>query len=207
MSEIQNKRSRTQRLRTKQLTLMAVLTAVMIVLGYVNIPMPAGLSITFNMIPVAVAAIVMGVWGGVAMGAVFGTISFLQCFGIVGFSPMGSVLAGVSVPLCFIQRVVTRVLMGLITALVFKALRKRCNLHLSCLATGFSAAFFNTLFFMSALVLLFGGTEYMQEKMAGRAFLAYLVASVGLNGLVEMATSAVLTGVLGVALKKARMIA
>ena len=40
------------------LVLLALLVAILIVLGYVNIPQPAGLSITFNMIPVAIAAIV-----------------------------------------------------------------------------------------------------------------------------------------------------
>ena len=106
--------------RTRQLTLMALLIAVMVVLGMVNIPQPAGLSITFNMIPVAVAAIAMGLWGGTAMGAVFGLISFLQCFGVCGTSPMGAILAEVSVPLSFVQRFATRALMGFLTALVYR---------------------------------------------------------------------------------------
>ncbi len=194
--------------RIKQLALMGILTAVMIVLGVVNIPMPAGLSITFNMIPVAIAGIAMGLWGGTAMGAVFGTISFLQCFGILGTSAMGAQLVAVA-PwwLSFIQRFVTRVMMGFMTALLFKVLSSRIrNTYLNCALTGFAAAFLNTLFFMSALVLLFGNTEYMKNAMAGRSFLVYLVASVGVNGLIEMAVSAVLTGAIGVALKKARMI-
>ena len=105
------------------------------------------------------------------------------------------------------QRFVTRVLMGFLTALIYKTLKGRMrNTYLHGAITGFSAAFLNTLLFMSALVLLFGHTEYLQGKMAGRAFLAYIVASVGVNGLVEMATAAVLTGAIGVALKKARLI-
>ena len=88
------KRTRTD--RVKKLVLMGLLTAVMVVLGYVNIPMPFGLSITFNMIPVAIGGIAMGLWGGTAMGAVFGMISFLQCFGICGSSGMGAQLVAVA---------------------------------------------------------------------------------------------------------------
>ena len=45
------------------MTLLAMLVAVLVVLAFVNIPMPMGLSITFNMIPVAIAGIAMGVAG------------------------------------------------------------------------------------------------------------------------------------------------
>ncbi len=191
---------------TVKLTLFALLTALLIVLGYVNIPQPAGLSITFNMIPVAIAAIAMGVGGGALMGGVFGLISFLQCFGLVGFSGMGAVLVGISPVLCFIQRFVSRVLVGVLAALVYKGLHKRMNAYFSCMITGFSAAFFNTLFFMSSLVLLFGHTEYIQGLMAGRGVIAFIIASVGINAVVEMIVAAVVTGAVGAALKKARLI-
>ena len=191
---------------TGKLTLFALLTALLVVLGYVNIPQPAGLSITFNMIPVAIAAIAMGVGGGALMGGVFGFISFLQCFGLVGYSGMGAVLVGISPVLCFIQRFCSRVLVGVLAALVYKALSKRVSVHLSCLITGFSAAFFNTLFFMSSLVLLFGSTEYIQGLMAGRGVIAFIIASVGINAVVEMIVAAVVTGAVGAALKKARLI-
>ena len=191
---------------TLKLTLYALLTALLIVLGYVNIPQPAGLSITFNMIPVAIAAIALGVWGGAIIGGVFGLISFLQCFGLIGYSGMGAVLVGISPVLCFIQRFCSRVLVGILTALVYRALRKRMNIHLCCVITGFAAAFFNTLFFMSSLVLLFGQTEYIQGLMAGRGVLAFIVASVGINAVVEMVVAALVTGAVGAALKKARLI-
>ena len=72
--------------------------------------------------------------------------------------------------------------------------------------TGFSAAFFNTLLFMSSLVLLFGNTEYIQNMMAGRGVIAFIVASVGINAVVEMAVAALVTSAVGVALRKARLI-
>ena len=195
-----------------RMTLLAMLVAVLIVLAFVNIPMPAGLSITFNMIPVAIAAMAMGIPGGMIVGGAFGLISFLQCYGICGVSGMGVALVTANpgfgfACLMFVQRFVSRVLVGLLAAVVWRGMRKtRAPLYAQGLVTGFSAAFFNTLFFMTLLVLLFRQTTYMQNAMAGKTVLAYLVASVGVNAVVEMAVAAVVTGAAGVALKKARMI-
>ena len=59
---------------------------------------------------------------------------------------------------------------------------------------------------MTSLVWIFGNTEYMQNSMAGRGMLAYIVAAVGVNGVVEMLVSTVLTGAIGSALYKAGFI-
>ncbi|MBQ1860224.1 MAG: ECF transporter S component [Clostridia bacterium] len=198
---------RTSTTQIKHLTLLAMLTALLVVLAMVNIPQPAGLSITFNMIPVAIAAIAMSIPGGAIIGGVFGLISFLQCFGIVGYSAMGAALVSVSPFLMFIQRFVSRVLVGVITALIYRALKRRnVKDHLAFTITGFSAAFFNTLFFMSLLVLLFGSTEYLQNLMAGRGVLTFIIASVGINAVVEMIVAAVVTAAVGIALKKSKLI-
>lgn len=192
-----------KKLSTRDFVLLALLVAVLIVLGYVNIPQPAGLSITFNMIPVAIAAIVIGPVGGAIIGGAFGLISFLQCFGICGFSGMGAALAGVNPFLAFVQRFFPRLIDGLALGYIYRLLRPRTNVYVACAVTGFFAAFLNTLLFMTSLVWLFGSTEYMQTSMAGRGMLAYIVAAVGVNGLVEMLVSTVLTGAVGSALEKA----
>ncbi len=191
---------------TRDFVLLALLVAVLIVLGMVNIPQPAGLSITFNMIPVAIAAIALGVRGGAIIGGAFGLISFLQCFGIFGFSGMGAALVEISPFLSFVQRFCSRLLVGVFTALVYRFMRKHTGVHVSSVVTGFCAAFLNTLFFMSALVLLFGQTEYLQNMIAGRSVMAFIIASVGINAVVEMIVAAVLTGAISAALHKARLI-
>ncbi len=202
----------TRRTKLARMTLLAMLVAVLIVLAYVNIPMPMGLSITFNMIPVAIAAMAMGLPGGMIIGGAFGLISFLQCYGIFGVSGMGVALVTANpgfgfACLMFIQRFVSRVLVGVLAALVYRGIsRTKAPLYVRGLATGFAAALFNTIFFMTLLVLLFSQTAYMQNAMAGRSVLAYLVASVGVNAVVEMIVAAVVTGAAGVALKKARLI-
>ena len=192
-----------KKLSTRNFVLLALLVAVLIVLAYVNIPQPAGLSITFNMIPVAIAAIAIGPLGGAIIGGAVGLISFLQCFGICGFSGMGAALAAINPFLAFVQRFFPRLIDGLLLGFIYRFLRPRTNVYAACAITGFCAAFLNTLLFMTSLVWLFGNTEYMQNSMAGRGMLTYIVAAVGVNGLVEMLVSTVLTGAVGSALEKA----
>ena len=199
-----NKRGRG---KVARMTLLARLVAILIVLAYVNIPMPMGLSITFNMIPVAIAAIAMGLPGGMIVGGAFGLISFLQCFGIFGTSALGAALVNVSPVLMFIQRFVSRLMVGVLAALVYKAMCKtKAPIYVRGAVTGFSAAFFNTLFFMTLLVLFFGNTEKLAGPIAEKGVLMYIITSVGINAVVEMAVAALVTGAAAAALKKARLL-
>ncbi len=195
-----------KRLSTRNFVLMALLIAVQVVLGFVNIPMPGGLHIVFNMIPMAIAAIAMGPAGGAVIGGAFGLVSFLQCFGICGISGMGAVLAGINPFLAFVQRFFPRLIDGFLLGFIFRFLKHRTNVYAGCAVTGFFAAFLNTLLFMTSLVWIFGNTEYIRSSMAGRGLLAYIVASVGINGLVEMVVSTALTAAIGTALHKSRFI-
>lgn len=71
------------RFTTAQLTLLGLMAAILLLmaytpLGYLNI---GPLAISFNVIPVAISAVVLGPVGGAVAGAIFGLTSFLQCIG------------------------------------------------------------------------------------------------------------------------------
>ena len=59
---------------------------------------------------------------------------------------------------------------------------------------------------MLALVLLFGNTAEVQGMVGGKSFLLFIVTSVGINSVIEIVISTVLTGAVGTALKKAKLI-
>lgn len=200
---------KTKKLSTKQLTVLGLMIAVLVLmsytpLGYLNI---GPLAITFNMIPVAIAAIACGPLGGTVLGAVFGLTSFGQCIGIGGVSAMGATLFSISPVLAFIQRFVPRFLDGWLLGYLFRWLRKATkNTTLAGYITGFLSAFLNTVFFMVALVVLFGNTEYVKNLIGGRNIIVFICAFVGVNAICEMISATILTGVISVALKKARLI-
>lgn len=192
----------------RALVILSLMTALLILFSFTPIgTIPIGpLSITLNIIPVAIAAITLGAWGGLAMGCVFGVLSFLQCLGIGVPSGMGVILFGINPFLAFVQRFVPRALDGLLVGLLYQGFSKRAGNTPACFVAGFFSAFLNTLFFMSALVLLFGNTEYVQGLIAGRSILLFVVAFVGVNAVVEMLVSTVVTGLVGSALFHAKLL-
>ncbi|MDO5538573.1 MAG: ECF transporter S component [Eubacteriales bacterium] len=197
-----------RKLTTSQLTILGLMTALLLLmaytpLGYLNI---GPLAITFNVIPVAVSAIALGPVGGAIAGGVFGLTSFLQCIGIGGTSAMGVVLFEINPILAFIQRFVPRVLDGLLIGYIFNAVRRHQSIYIACAVTGFCSAFLNTLFFMLALVVLYGNTEYVQGLMGGKNVIVFICTFVGINAVCEMLSSTILTGAVGAALYKARFL-
>ncbi|MGN0608771.1 MAG: ECF transporter S component, partial [Oscillospiraceae bacterium] len=197
-----------KKLNVKQLVIAGLLTAILLLmaytpLGYLNI---GPLAITFNIIPVAVAAITLGPVGGAVVGAVFGLTSFLQCIGVGGTSAMGAILFGINPFLAFVQRFIPRVLDGLLLGFIYKGVSKLWNSYGACFVTGFCSAFLNTALFMTSLVLLFGNTEYMQELMGGKNILVFICTFVGINAVCEMISATVVTGAVGSALLKARLV-
>lgn len=194
--------------KPRELTLLGLLTAILLVmsytpLGYLNI---GPLAITFNMIPVAIAAISLGPVGGGITGAVFGVTSFLQCMGIGGSSAMGVILFEINPFLAFVQRFVPRVLTGLLIGFIYKGVKKAANHTVASFVTGFCAAFLNTVLFMLALVWLFGNTQYLQEIINGQNILLFICTFVGINAVFEMIASTAVTGILGKVLEKAKLI-
>ena len=194
--------------KTRQLTVLGLLTGILLLmaytpLGYLNI---GPLAISFNVIPVALAAITLGPAGGAAAGAVFGLTSFLQCIGVGGVSSMGVVLFGINPVLAFIQRFVPRLLDGLLLGYIFRGVKKASKARLGCFFTGFFSAFLNTLCFMTALGVLFGNTEYMQGLIGGKNIILFVCGFVGINAVCEMVSSTIITGAVGFALLKARLI-
>ena len=198
---------KTKKMDTRRLVLLAMLSGILLVmsftpLGYLNI---GPLAISLNMIPVAIGAVALGPGGGAFLGAVFGVTSCLQCVGIGGTSAMGVILFEISPVLTIVQRFVTRTLAGLLTGFVYRTLEKR-HFRVSAYVAGFSAALLNTVLFMTALVLLFGNTEYLQNLIAGRNVLVFAVTFVGINAVVELLAATVVVGTVCTALKKLKLI-
>ncbi len=270
---------------TRQLVILGLMTALVLIFSLTPIgSIPIGpLSITLNVIPVAISAVALGPIGGAVMGSVFGLFSFLQCFGVGVPSAMGEILVNISPFAAFVQRFVPRALDGLLVGFIFKGVsslksvrsyyivtgivsalfgfalfmsgmlllnydkdgkykmndqmrefigtptmfayacifvallsffigymivssKKLTQTQVACAIAGFCTALLNTVFFMSALVILFGDTDYMKELIAGRSILLFVVTFVGVNALFEMITTTVITAAVGAALFKAKLI-
>ncbi len=185
---------------------LAVLAAIVVVmsltpLGYLKI---GPLSIALVIIPVVTGAMVLGPGAGAFMGLVFGVTSFAQCFGMDAF---GTTLCSISPVYTFITCIPTRVLAGYLCAVVFKAVKRalseKKSSDVAFPVAAVCGALFNTVLFMSSLVLLFGKTEFIQGLMAQNgtnSFVMFIIIMVGLNGVVEIASCLVVASALSKAL-------
>ena len=193
---------------TSQLTILGLMSGILFLmaytpLGYLNI---GPLAITFNVIPVAICAVVLGPVGGAIAGAVFGLTSFLQAMGIGGTSVLGSAFFQISPFLTVIQCFVPRILDGICIGFIYRGVHRKANTYVSCAVTGFFSAFLNTLFFMSSMILLFGQSEYLQNMIGGQNVILFCCAMVGVNAISEMVSSTIITAAVGTALSKAHLI-
>ncbi|MBQ5678028.1 MAG: ECF transporter S component [Clostridia bacterium] len=192
---------RARRKRTLFLVQNALLTALIVLMaftpiGYLQIGV---VKMTFIMVPVAVGAITLGEKSGAFLGLVFGITSFIQCFGLDAF---GTTLFGINPAYTFIMCLVPRVLMGYLCGVAYKLIARKKK-KFALVFASFLAPVLNTVFFMSLLLLFFGNSDYIQGIRNGAELWPFLVAFVGLNGVMEIATTTVIAPPVASAVKKA----
>lgn len=178
----------TTNFRTLRMVQLALLIAIIIImnltpLGYIR---TLGLSITIVGIPVIIGAIVLGPAAGAILGGVFGITSFIQCFGL---EPFGTMLFGINPVFTFIICMVPRILMGGLTGLIFKSIKKVDKTKgISFAVTGLLGSLLNTILFMSALVLFFYKTPQIQQfstELGSTNVFAFVILFVGFNIVAE----------------------
>ncbi len=189
--------------KSGNLAIMALITALIFVLQFVTVPLGA-ITVSLSMVPVAIAAIAMGPSYGFLAGAIWGLASMLKA--LMGSSGMTTILFNMdplrTIIICFIPRMLDGYLVGWI----YRLFRKRLGVLVSGSIAGFCSAFLNTVFFMSAIVLLFGHTEYLMNMMAGRNVIIFICSIIAGNAIFEMLVAAIVTGPVAYALSKAKLI-
>lgn len=187
--------------KTYELVLLALLLAIELIfaftpLGYLRVGI---VEITFMTLPIAISAMLINERASLILGCVFGLTSFIQCFGI---SPFGTTLCTIdplrTFVLCFIPRALMGYLSGLIFKLVSRIDKKKI---LSFIASAFSAAFLNTLFFLLTFILLFGNESITIGEetydIAKMSIIQIVVFIVGVNGLIEAGVCTVVSAAIG----------
>ena len=142
---------------------------------------------------------------GAWLGLIFGATSFYQA--VTGSSAFSTMLFNINPIYAFLLCIPTRVLMGFLTGVIFKAAQKVDKKKTVCyFVGGFFAAFLNTLFFMGVLLICYWNTEFIQginETLGGLNPLMFVVAFVGVNGALEMPSSCIVGGIVSKAVNRA----
>jgi Predicted membrane protein len=188
---------------------LAVLAAILIVMGFTPLgylKVNPAMTITFNMIPVVIGAIVLGPSGGAILGLVFGLTSFSQA--LTGADVLGTMLlnqSALSAVLLFVMCVVPRVLAGLLPGLLFRALNKGANDEppvelrrmMAIVLTTLCGSVANTVFFISAFVGFFGTNELVTSAFGTTSIWSIVLVLLTINALVEAVVCAVVGTTIG----------
>lgn len=189
--------------KIRKLTANGLLAAVICIVSFLPLR-TMGLEITFSMVPVAIGACLFGPSSGAILGAVFGTVSFLQCF---GYSVFGTALLEMNFFYTLLICIPTRAAAGFLAGLLAKALKKVCKTNLLGYTAGCIAApVLNTVFFMSAICLFFYNTDYIRgfaQLLGSNNVFTFILLFVGINGLVEIIAGFIIALPVSKALSKA----
>ena len=181
----------------RTLTRLALLVAIELVMKAVGLgSVPVGpLYMSFLTLPIAVGAL---------LGGVFGAVSFYDA--VTGASAMTGALFQVSPVNTFILCVGMRVLMGVCVGLIFNAVKNFDKPGTwSYIVSAMCAPALNTLFFMGYIVLAFYGCDYVQNLVSVKGAanpLMFVVLLVGVQGVAEFLVSGILGGIVARAVHK-----
>ncbi len=193
----------TRRGYTLYLAQLAILIAILLFLevtglGFIRTP---GLEFTIMSVPVIVGAITLGPLAGTVLGGVFGLTSFWEA--LSGKSAFGATLLNLNPVGTLLTAVPTRILMGLLCALLFRFLRDRMrNRSLPYFLSALAGSLLNTVLFMGMFVLFFFNTDFVRgiaQSLGTTNVFAFIAAFVGIQGLAE----AVICTVIGSAVSRA----
>lgn len=197
---------RTRRVSATYLTELSLLVAIIILMaftpiGYIKV---FAVEITLIVVPVAVGAITLGPKAGAVLGGVFGATSFIRCFGLNAF---GTMLLSINPFGAFVTCFIARILVGWFTGLIYAVL-KRTNVKevTSILISSLCCPLLNTVLFMSSTILFFYNTEPIQNIAATLGTtnpITFVIAFVGINGLVEAFACFLVGGAISQGLNKA----
>ena len=187
--------------KTKRLVILAVFSAIIVVMAFTVGYIPLGfMNATIIHIPVIIGAILLGPLEGGILGFVFGLTSLINntvrpnitSFVFTPFYSLDPRFSGSfkSILICFVPRI----LIGIIAALLFRALMKtKLNKGISLAVTGFVGSMVNTIFVMGGIYFLYGESYAEAKGMGFSALFKVIMGVVGVNGVPEAIVAAILT--------------
>ena len=186
------------RTKTRKMAELAIFVAVILVMKITGLSsIPVGpLVMTLTMIPIAIGAMLLGPVEGAFLGFIYGLMSLYDA--MTGKSAMTAFFFQLNPFATVILCVGMRTLVGLLTGLIFRALKKVDKDKTFCYyAGGLAAPVLNTVFFMGFIVLIFYRTDYVQNlvsKVGATNPLMFVILQVGPQGLVEWVTGLIVGG-------------
>ena len=194
-----------KRTNTRQMVLLALFTAILILLGFtplglIDLPL---IKATILHVPVIVGAILLGPKSGLFLGTVFGVISLakntmapsLLSFAFSPVIPVPGTGGGSpwALLICFLPRMLVGVTPWLVWQLFSRLFREKRGQPVGLAVAAAVGAFTNTTLVMGLIYLVFREAYAAVNGISQTAVLAAILGVVGTNGVPEAIAAAVIT--------------
>lgn len=177
------------RTRVRNLILLAVFTALVIVLSFIKIPL-GPFSVTLTLPVIVIGGAICGVWAGAWLGAVFSVMVF-----VVGDA---AAFLAINIPATILVVMLKGTIAGLAAAVAYRALHQNNKTLLATITAAITAPIVNTGIFSVGCLLFFFDTIKAWGLGDGftNGFSYLILGMIGLNFLVELAVNLVLSPVI-----------
>lgn len=186
---------RTQKVKTRQMVLLAILTAVILVLQLTGfaIKLPfLGTSVSLVLIPITLGAMILGPVSGGFLGFVFGAEVYIVC-GVMGTDPFTAFLFQdapiATAGICLIKST----LAGYLSGLTFKLLRDKSRIAATFCAAVVMPVVNTGVFILGCLLIRSTLEGFMAESGIGGSVVYFLIIGcAGINFLLEAGLNLIL---------------
>lgn len=187
-----------KRERLTELVLLALFTALIVLLGFTPLGLiPLGfINVTILCVPVIVGTLFMGLRDGLVLGAAFGITSFISA--LIKPSALVATLMGASPVLVAVMSLLPRLLVPVSAFIVYNAVRKK-NEHIAAAVAAVAGSLTNTVFYLG-LMLLF----YVVCGIDSTSVLGLIGGTAAIAGSCEALVAAIVTTPILAALNKVR---
>lgn len=178
--------TRTRRIR--KLVVMAMLTALVIVLQLISIIPTPIVGVTFALTPIVIGAILYGEWAGALLGAVMGIEVFIMVVtGQAG--SLSTAMFQLNPVVTFLVCVLKTAIAGFLSGWLYSLLEKTGKKTLAAIVSALVCPVVNTGLFLSALLTVFYGVadEFAEGSMVHFVFIGIL----GVNFILEFVINSV----------------
>ncbi|MGN1444820.1 MAG: ECF transporter S component [Eubacteriales bacterium] len=182
------KSKQTQIQKIRQMVLLAVLTAIVMVLqlagNYVRLPI-MGTTVSLVLIPIALGAMLLGPAAGAWLGFVFGAVVYIQC-GVMALDPFTAFLFNAHPIVTLLICVVKSTLAGFLAGLVYKLLKNKNEILAVFLAAAVTPIVNTGVFIIGCLAILSTIEGFMAAYEIGQSSLYFLfIGCAGINFIFE----------------------
>ncbi|MBQ6921637.1 MAG: ECF transporter S component [Clostridia bacterium] len=175
----------------KKITYFSVLTALTFVLQLVGNTVKIGfVTLNFSLIPIVLAAIILGAFYGAALGVITGLIILFNN-GILGADGFTNVLFASEPVMITLVCILKTGVAGLLSGLIFKALRNKNSLAAVFIASAIVPVINTALFIVGMLCITGALTSAGFIANAESAFYTIVIVFVGLNFVFEFAVNVI----------------